>query len=49
MQMIRKFFLNKNEADMFAESKNQRAFRFKWYVEFFSPVSGYSVTKRRVY
>jgi hypothetical protein len=49
MQMIRRMFLDKKEADKFAELKNKRARSYKWYVEYFSPISGYSVTKRKLY
>ena len=49
MMMVRKMFKKKADAVKFAAKKNKLARTNHWHVEFFSPVSGYSVTRHKKY
>jgi hypothetical protein len=47
MQVVRKMFKKKADAIKFAKNKNKLARTNHWRVDYFSPVSGYSVTRHK--
>ena len=47
MMIQRRMFKKKADAVAFAKKKNKLARTHHWRVEWFSPVSGYSVTRYR--